>query len=65
MAKKRPSKDSEEPNIQLKKVKESEFNGTVFKAFLREPAKAMFGESVACKLHAYYLTRTYNTVAFM
>ncbi|XP_062314220.1 nucleolar pre-ribosomal-associated protein 1 isoform X1 [Osmerus eperlanus] len=43
MAKKRPSKDSEEPNIQIKKVKEAEFNGTGFKAFLREPAKTMFG----------------------
>ncbi|XP_056139099.1 nucleolar pre-ribosomal-associated protein 1 [Lampris incognitus] len=43
MSKKRRSEDSGESNAKLKKEEVAEFNGTVFKAMLREPTKAMKG----------------------
>ncbi|XP_071780840.2 nucleolar pre-ribosomal-associated protein 1 [Centroberyx gerrardi] len=43
MGKKRRSEDSGESNTPVKKDKMAEFNGTVFKAMLKEPAKAMKG----------------------
>ncbi|XP_044210403.1 nucleolar pre-ribosomal-associated protein 1 isoform X1 [Thunnus albacares] len=43
MAKKRRSEDSAESNTPVKKEKASEFNGTVFKAMLKEPTTAMKG----------------------
>ncbi|KAM4627721.1 nucleolar pre-ribosomal-associated protein 1 [Polymixia lowei] len=43
MGKKRPSEDSGESKVQVKKDKMTEFNGTVFKAMLKEPTKAMKG----------------------
>lgn len=44
MGKKRPSEDSPESNTPVKKEKVPEFNGTVFKAMLKEPRTAMKGE---------------------
>uniref|UniRef100_A0A671V9A0 URB1 ribosome biogenesis homolog n=1 Tax=Sparus aurata TaxID=8175 RepID=A0A671V9A0_SPAAU len=43
MGKKRPSEDSPESNTPVKKEKVPEFNGTVFKAMLKEPRTAMKG----------------------
>lgn len=45
MGKKRRSDDVVESNIAAKKEKVAEFNGTVFKAMLKEPTTAMKGES--------------------
>ncbi|XP_026153088.1 nucleolar pre-ribosomal-associated protein 1 [Mastacembelus armatus] len=41
MSKKRRGEDSSEPNTPVKKEKVPEFNGTVFKAMLKEPTTAM------------------------
>uniref|UniRef100_A0A3Q3S3N5 URB1 ribosome biogenesis homolog n=1 Tax=Mastacembelus armatus TaxID=205130 RepID=A0A3Q3S3N5_9TELE len=46
MSKKRRGEDSSEPNTPVKKEKVPEFNGTVFKAMLKEPTTAMKGESL-------------------
>lgn len=46
MGKKRRSEDSDESNTPAKKEKVSEFNGTVFKAMLKEPTTAMKGEFI-------------------
>uniref|UniRef100_A0A4W6E3K8 URB1 ribosome biogenesis homolog n=1 Tax=Lates calcarifer TaxID=8187 RepID=A0A4W6E3K8_LATCA len=43
MGKKRRSEDSDESNTPAKKEKVPEFNGTVFKAMLKEPTTAMKG----------------------
>ncbi|XP_061538388.1 nucleolar pre-ribosomal-associated protein 1 [Phycodurus eques] len=43
MGKKRPSDDALEPNTAAKKVKMTEFNGTLFKSMLKDPTKAMKG----------------------
>lgn len=45
MAKKRAKEDSEESDTPTKKIKvtEVEFNGTVLKSTLKDPAKAMKG----------------------
>ncbi|KAM7399033.1 hypothetical protein PAMP_018327 [Pampus punctatissimus] len=43
MSKKRRSEDSAESNTPVKKEKATEFNGTVFKAMLKEPTTAMKG----------------------
>ncbi|KAF7653300.1 hypothetical protein LDENG_00084810 [Lucifuga dentata] len=43
MGKKRHSDDSAESNVKAKKEKLTEFNGTVFKAMLKEPTTAMKG----------------------
>ncbi|XP_039986899.1 nucleolar pre-ribosomal-associated protein 1 [Xiphias gladius] len=43
MGKRRRSEGSEEPNAPVKREKVPEFNGTVFKAMLKEPTTAMKG----------------------
>ncbi|XP_068174249.1 nucleolar pre-ribosomal-associated protein 1 [Antennarius striatus] len=43
MGKKRPSKDSTESKIPVKKAKAPEFNGTAFKAMLKDSSSAMKG----------------------
>lgn len=51
MGKKRSSEDVDESKTHAKKGKVSEtaeFNGTVFKAMLKEPTKAMKGEWPCC-----------------
>lgn len=47
MGKKRQSEDSAESNTPVKK-EVPEFNGTVFKAMLKEPTTAMKGEWDSC-----------------
>lgn len=49
MGKKRENEDSVESNIPLKK-EVSEFNGTAFKAMLKEPATVMRGEFIVYSL---------------
>lgn len=49
MGKKRHSDDSSESNTPSKKEKALEFNGTEFKAMLKEPGKAMKGECLLIK----------------
>lgn len=44
MGKKRRGEDSAESDTPAKKEKVPEFNGTVFKAMLKEPTTAMKGE---------------------
>lgn len=46
MNKKRRSEDSAESNTPAKKVKAPEFNGTAFKAMLKDPGTAMKGNIV-------------------
>lgn len=58
MGKKRRSEDSAESKTPVKKV--PEFNGTAFKAMLKEPTTAMKGE---CVLNVYFdvVTRILQT----
>lgn len=44
MGKRRRSEDSAESSTPVKKEKVPEFNGTAFKAMLKEPSTAMKGE---------------------
>lgn len=48
MGKKRQSEDSAESHTPAKREKALEFNGTAFKAMLKEPSTAMKGKNVHC-----------------
>lgn len=53
MSKKRRGEESAESNSAGKKAKDPEFNGTAFKAMLKEPSTAAKGESVCTFSHIY------------
>lgn len=52
MGKKRHSEDSAESNTPVKKEKVPEFNGTAFKAMLKEPTTAMKGECICTNCYS-------------
>lgn len=52
MDKKRRSEDSAESNTPAKKMKAPEFNGTAFKAMLKDPSTAMKGNIVHSLSHS-------------
>lgn len=52
MGKKRHSEDSAESNTPVKKEKVPEFNGTAFKAMLKEPTTAMKGECICINCYS-------------
>lgn len=63
MGKKRHSEGSTESNTPVKKEKVPEFNGTAFKAMLKEPSTAMKGECICRDFHTSlpYVTLSYTT----
>lgn len=68
MGKKRSSEDSAESNTPEKTEKVPEFNGTVFKAMLKEPTTAMKGEcicTVCCKHLAEVILSHSGDLAFI
>lgn len=54
MEKKRRSEDSAESNTPAKRVKAPEFNGTAFKAMLKDPSTAMKGMVMVVRLAVFH-----------